>query len=141
MSGWAEKARAYFEKSPPNPTDETDERGVLSVLSVPTGGHFQKINVVANAEPYYYKSEIKVTEARLNRLFALGLPDNISSITASRLIERDREGDDRHLCLECKHLRGWPDRWRCGNHRAAGLGEAAIPGEWPLLFQRCGGFQ
>jgi len=141
MTGWAAKARAHFQKSPPTLTIKTIETTLSMVSEVPTGGHSQKFNVVANVEPFYRQNEISITEARLNRFFALGLPDNISSITASRLIERDREGGDRRLCLECKNLRGWPERWRCGNHAQAGLGEPALPGEWPLLFQRCGGFQ
>lgn len=39
---------------------------------------------------------------------------------ADKLVIRDRGGDDRRLCLECRHLRG-DGPYRCGNARAAGL--------------------
>jgi len=86
-------------------------------------------------------SELERTESRLKRFHALGLPANTAGLLADKLIERDRTFDDRHLCCECRHLHGRLDHWRCGNHAQAGLGEPAIPAEWPLLFQRCFGFQ
>jgi hypothetical protein len=50
---------------------------------------------------------------------------------------RDREGDDRRLCLECSHLQG---SGRCGNHVRAGVGRD-LPLELVLMLQRCPGLQ
>jgi len=86
-------------------------------------------------------NEIGITQLRLTQFVRLGLPANTAGLMADRLLERDHEGDDRRVCLECQHLHGRPDRWRCGSHKSAGLGEAGLPGEWPLLLQRCPAFQ
>lgn len=51
--------------------------------------------------------------------------------------------DDRILCYECDHLKGYVGSWRCGNWRKA---EIAIKekdsglGDMVNLFQRCKGF-
>ena len=42
MSAWAQRARAHFSKTRPPPTDKTDETPLLSVLSVPPAGVFEK---------------------------------------------------------------------------------------------------
>ena len=57
---------------------------------------------------------------------------------ADKLVARDRDGDDRRLCLECRHLRG-DGPYRCGNARAAGL-QPDLPREWVSVLQRCHGF-
>ena len=52
--------------------------------------------------------------------------------------------DDRILCYECDHLKGYVGSWRCGNWRKA---EIAIKekdsglGDTVDLFQRCNGFK
>ena len=51
--------------------------------------------------------------------------------------------DDRILCYECDHLKGYAGYWRCSNWREA---EIAIKekdsglGDMVNLFQRCKGF-
>ena len=56
---------------------------------------------------------------------------------AERLTLRDRESDDRSLCVECINYR----RGRCGNHAQAGLGAPDVGRQLAALLQRCRGFQ
>lgn len=58
---------------------------------------------------------------------------------ANKLVARDREGDNRRLCLECAHL-GSAGRRRCGNWQRAELGNAALPLDMVFFLHRCHGF-
>ena len=49
---------------------------------------------------------------------------------------RDRDADDRHLCIECSHYRPG----RCGNQKAAGLHSPEVGRDLAALLQRCPGF-
>jgi len=61
---------------------------------------------------------------------------------ADKLVQRDRDGDDRRVCLECVYLR---HGGRCGNWRAAGVAsnamDARFPGDFTTMLQRCDGYQ
>jgi hypothetical protein len=59
---------------------------------------------------------------------------------ADALVRRDREADDRRLCLECSHLRRSAGLWRCGQWQRPGLAVADVPGEVVKLLKRCEGF-
>jgi len=59
---------------------------------------------------------------------------------ADALVIRDRDSDDRRLCLECTHLQG-AGRWRCGNWQAACVARQGLDRDLVLMLQRCGGFQ
>jgi len=87
--------------------------------------------------------EIDTFTMRLSRFTDRGLSLADAEQQADRLVIRDRDGDDRGLCLECAHLHG-AGRWRCGNwHRAevaAQLKDAHISGALVLTLQRCPGF-
>lgn len=50
--------------------------------------------------------EIDTFTARLSRFTDKGLTLADAEQQADRLVIRDREGDDRHTCLECAHLHG-----------------------------------
>ena len=58
---------------------------------------------------------------------------------ADRLVNRDRDSDDRRLCLECRHLHG-AGPYRCGNARAAGV-HADLARDLVLILQRCHGYE
>jgi len=79
--------------------------------------------------------EIRVFQGRLVRFTAWGLSHEEANQLADKLVARDREGDDRRLCLECDHLRGT----FCRNYREADIGEY-LPRDFVTLFQRCAGF-
>jgi hypothetical protein len=57
---------------------------------------------------------------------------------ADSLVNRDRDDDDRRLCLECRHLHG-AGPYRCGNARAAGV-HADLARDLVLTLQRCHGY-
>ncbi len=69
-------------------------------------------------------------------------PDDADQL-ADTLVQRDRVGDDRHVCLECHHLTGY-GAWRCGNWQAAGVAIMArdnqLPADLVMKLQRCDGF-
>lgn len=65
---------------------------------------------------------------------------------ADKLVIRDREGDDRRLCIECRHLRTYGHgSWHCAAWRTADAAirasDARLPTDFVSLMQRCPGFQ
>ena len=88
-------------------------------------------------------AEIDTFTAWLSRFADKGLTLDDGEALADKLVIRDRESDDRHLCLECLHLAGYGS-WRCRNWQRAGIAiqsrDAQLPGELVCTLQRCGGF-
>ena len=86
-------------------------------------------------------AEIDTFTARLARFTDKGLSLEDAERLADKLVIRDREGDDRRVCLECVHLR---HGGRCGNWQAAGVAirarDAQVPGDFTTMLQRCDGF-
>lgn len=80
--------------------------------------------------------EIDAFMARLVRFTDKGLSTEEAGRLADKLVIRDREGDDRRLCLECAHLHG-AGRWRCGNWRAADVPAQGLARDLVLMLQRC----
>ena len=89
-------------------------------------------------------AEIDTFTARLARLTDKGLTLADAETLVDGLTKREREMDDRRLCLECVHLQGGTGRWRCGNAGMAGIGlraaDAQLPRDLPHQLQRCAGF-
>lgn len=69
-----------------------------------------------------------------------GLRPARADAMADKLVIRDREGDDRRLCLECVHLYG-AGKWSCTNWRQAGVPAGALAPGLMVLLQRCGSFE
>jgi len=87
-------------------------------------------------------AEIDTFTARLARFTVRGVIQGDAECLADRLVIRDREKDDRAMCLECTNLhRGW----RCGNWQRAGVAirarDAQLAPEFMHLLQRCDGFK
>lgn len=74
--------------------------------------------------------------ARLARFTDNGLPLADAEALAEKLVIRDREGDDRRLCLECANLCSR----RCSAWRRAAVGGPALPTALLALPQRCAAF-
>ena len=74
-----------------------------------------------------------------------GVAQPEAEMLADELMRRDRNGDDRKLCVECRHLQGGAGPWRCGNAQASEVAVGAPNGELPKglvrLLQRCPGFK
>lgn len=82
--------------------------------------------------------EIAVFNIRNNLFLARGWGG--AEAVADRLVRRDRENDDRVVCLECAHF---VKRW-CTNAKAAEMSpnkpSTQIPAELLTQLQRCPGF-
>ena len=91
--------------------------------------------------PAMNTAEIDRFTARLARFTDHGVIQGDAECLADRLVIRDREQDDRALCLECTHLHR---AGRCGNWQRAGVAirsrDAFMPLELVRLLQRCDGF-
>ena len=58
---------------------------------------------------------------------------------AQRLMIRDREQDDRRLCLECRYFKF--HRLECNNFEWAGITQPKLGSNWVSQLQRCLGFE
>ena len=90
-------------------------------------------------------AEIETFEVRLHQFTQKGLARKDAEALADKLMFRDRDLDDRRVCLECKHLIGHgAGSWRCGNWKDAGLAirsrDAQLPAVLAVQLQRCDGF-
>ena len=73
---------------------------------------------------------------RRARLLRWGWSEGDAEKLAARLVRRDREGDDRRLCVECAHLRGG----RCRQFQHAGTGGPEV-GVLAAMLQNCPAFE
>lgn len=85
-------------------------------------------------------AELDTMTARLARFTDKGMGLIEAERLADKLVLRDREGDDRRLCLECSHLQGH-GRWRCGNWQAANVAPQGLAPDLVVMLQRCAGFK
>ena len=90
-------------------------------------------------------AEIDTFAVRLHKFTDKGLTRNDGETLADKLALRDRDQDDRRVCLECKHFAGHgAESWRCGNWQAAGVAirshDAQLPADLVVQLQRCDGF-
>lgn len=91
-------------------------------------------------------AEIDSFTARLARFTDKGLTLDDGEALADMLLTRDRESDDRRLCLECAHLAvQTAGSWRCRGWQRAGVAlqatDAKLPGYLVTMLQRCDGFK
>jgi hypothetical protein len=73
---------------------------------------------------------------RRARLMRWGWPEAEAEKLADRLVQRDRDTDDRVNCADCQHYQPG----RCGNHQHAGLYAPDVGRDLASLLQRCPGF-
>ena len=73
---------------------------------------------------------------RRARLMRWGWSEAEAEKLAERLVQRDREHDERVSCTDCQHYRPG----RCGNFRRAGLHAPDVGRDLAALLQRCPGF-
>lgn len=167
MITWAERAKAAISQKGQNGTVKTDEtttlrllavlavateavsarpEGLSSVLAVPSPAVFESPD--RWCWPYssaMNEAEIDTFSVRLHKFTDKGLARNDGEALADKLVLRDRDQDDRRVCLECKHFAGHgAGSWRCGKWQAARaalrLREAQLPADLVVQLQRCDGF-
>jgi hypothetical protein len=85
-------------------------------------------------------AEINTFTAKKVLLISRGCATDDAEQIAERLTLRDRQHDDRQLCLECAYLQGW-SYWRCGNWQTANVAGNGLSRDIVFLFQRCVGFK
>ena len=78
-------------------------------------------------------------EARFNHRINLFFGRTDAKELAQRLMIRDREQDDRRLCLECRYFK--PHRLECNNFEWAGFTQPKLGSNWISQLQRCLGFE
>ena len=151
-------ARLKRHKGPDTDPTEPTKPGFVGFVGTPDG-HIQEItgsaepanDAPADSDRWCWPHsvamngrEIDTFAARLARFTDKGLDLDAGERLADRLVIRDREHDDRRLCLECLHLHGGAGGWRCGNWQQAGVAirsrDAQLSPEFVDLLQRCDGF-
>ncbi len=143
---------------PTKPTQDTHAGGFVGFVAYPQG-HIQKFDgAVANPETpaanapttdpdrwaWPHSSamngqEIDTLMARQALFCQRGAAPQDAERLADSLVNRDRDSDDRRLCLECRHLHG-AGPYRCGNARAADV-RADLARDLVLTLQRCHGYE
>ena len=86
-------------------------------------------------------AEIDRFTGRLVLFTAKGLTANDAEVLADKLLIRDRDGDDRRVCLECSFLSGWAGRRQCRGLQYAGMGGPLASAGQVAMLQRCNGFK
>ena len=127
-----------------------------SVLAVPSPAVLEKhdSSIVVTEDPDRWcwphssamnGAEIDTFAVRMHKFTDKGLARNDGETLADKLVLRDRDQDDRRVCLECTHFAGHgAESWRCGNWQAAGVAirsrDAQLPADLVMQLQRCDGF-
>lgn len=75
-----------------------------------------------------------------------GMSLDEAELLADKLVLRDRDTDDRRLCLECSQLQGHrASAWRCSEWQRAGIAhqakDAQLSAALVFQLQRCSGFK
>ena len=99
-------------------------------------------------EPFILKESHSIddlSQLRLTKFTNQGLNLKDAKEVTEHLKLRDIQKDDRILCYECKHLKGFTNSLRCRNWRTAEVGIkesfSGLPNEIVNLLQRCNGFK
>lgn len=87
-------------------------------------------------------NEVETLKVRLSSFANKGLSADQAELLAYKLVIRDREEDNRKLCLECVHLKGLgQSRWRCSNWQRAFVTRHSLARDLVFMLQRCPGFR
>lgn len=90
-------------------------------------------------------AELTIYFSRLERFTDLGVRYEQAELLADKLVARDRQFDDRRLCLECKQLKSHAGAWSCRSWQQAEIAfkerDAGLPSDLVQVLQRCNGFK
>ena len=124
--------------APANVANRLIEAPAISHLAGLAGGTARAANA-SEPDPAvigWTDADIARFTDRRARLMRWGWPEAEAEKLADRLVQRDRDIDDRVSCTDCQHYRPG----RCGNHRRAGLHAPDVGRDLAALLQRCPGF-
>lgn len=82
-------------------------------------------------------AEIESFGARVQLFRGRGVSADMAETLADKLVQRDRELDDRRICVECTRFTAGR---RCEAWKQAGIGGPSVGAIW-LKLQRCPGFE
>jgi hypothetical protein len=147
---WAARLAEKTAALPKAGTDETDKRGLLSVLAVvPRWGaaNFQTAPLAVEAvqstpalpdvsSVAWTDADIASFQARRDRLARWGWTEDAAEALAARLVQRDRAHDERVCCADCSHYRPGV----CRSYMRAGLQAADLGRDLAGMLQRCPAF-
>ncbi len=156
MSWLAQLKNATHAKADPTEPTEPGFVGSVGRGLAP----FAEIQAVAGAElpdppnadaycwphsPAWNSSEIDTFMARVAMFTNKGMSVDDADTLADRLVQRDRDLDDRRVCMECVHLSGGSDKaLSCKNWKRAGMVLGARAAQLSIALvhqlQRCNGF-
>ena len=89
-------------------------------------------------------AEIRTFSARAIRFTEKGVTPTDGEALVGKLMARDRDADDRRLCLECTHLSGYAQTFSCRAWKRAGIAikaqAAGLPVDLVRTLQRCDAF-
>lgn len=85
-------------------------------------------------------TEMETMASRVRLFVRRGIGDDHAERLADMLVVRDRNDDDRRLCLECRRLTGPRGSRRCTDSAAAGL-HRDLPDDLTVTLQRCPAFK
>ena len=135
------------------PTNSQQAQAVQAV-PIPKSGVFRQVlpccvaeqhdfggsaNTLTHSRPALNDRHLARMQFRLALFKRRGLLDSEADALADRLAQRDYEGDERRVCMECKSLQ---QRGGCFQHqqgRLPGAGKFFQP--MPQTLQRCGRFE
>lgn len=167
MGAWLDrlkiqKAPDTHATKPTKPTADPVAGGFVGFVAYPQG-HFEKFEG-ANQQPdtqaandpapdpdchcwprssAWNTSEVELFNRRAALFVRRGASDTEAERLVEKLVQRDREGDSMHACMECRHLQT-SGAWRCGNWQAADVavraGDAGLARAMAMQAQRCPGF-
>ena len=149
-------SRLLAVSSVPSVVISASQERVSSVLTVPCPAVLEKLDsstaLIEDPDRWCWPqssamngAEIDTFAVRLHKFTDKGLARADGEMLADKLVLRDREQDDRRVCLECNHFAGHgAGSWRCGNWQAAGVAirprDAQLPADLVVQLQRCNGF-
>lgn len=148
-------ARLKMQKGPDTHPTEPTKPGFVGFVGTPDG-HIQKITGSATpandlepdpdrwawpATTAMTGAEIDTFTVRLARFTDEGLTVDEAEKLADMLVTRDRDADDRRLCLECTNVRQGGGMWGCSQWRRAKLGAGGLAADLVRVLQRCDAFK
>lgn len=115
---------------------ESEQRRGVSQNSQHSQGVPAHVDSQALAAVAWTDADVSRFIARRDRLMRWGWRETDAETLAERLTIRDRDGDGRASCTECRHYRPG----RCSNHQRAGLWSPEVGRDLAAVLQRCPGF-
>jgi hypothetical protein len=135
-------------------TDEVDFNEAVAKVAVAKGSNEENFALTGEPEPnpdrYCWphssamnSGEIDKFKYRVELFQAKGLDEMNAEALADKLVIRDRDGDDRKVCYECRYLKAITSL-KCENWKLAGIAvkssDSFVGKELAMMLQRCHGF-